>query len=132
MAQAGCSWGSCVNQGLAGAALVAADCLGSEDGEGAVFAGDASLWDGWRGTNMSDEQSFQYHYEKQGKRVSPQQYADDARAFREIQAGRKSRKDIRWRMGPPEQNTLRRKVQEVFWMLTEIPLTSGTSNHEWI
>jgi RHS repeat-associated protein len=46
-------------------------------GEGA----DAALWDGWRGTNMSDEDSFNYHYEKHGAGRTPEQYAEDARTW---------------------------------------------------
>jgi hypothetical protein len=36
---------------------------------------------GWRGTNMTDEESFEYHYQVHGDGVTPEQYAQDARAW---------------------------------------------------
>lgn len=44
-------------------------------GVGAEEVGGSSLTSGWRGTNMSDEESFNYHYAKHGG----EQYAQDAR-----------------------------------------------------
>ena len=40
---------------------------------------EAELAAGWRGTNMSDEDSFNYHFGKHGVGKAPQQYAQDAR-----------------------------------------------------
>jgi hypothetical protein len=45
----------------------------------AAEEGGSQLASGWRGTNMSDEDSFNYHYGKHGAGKTPQQYAQDAR-----------------------------------------------------
>jgi hypothetical protein len=37
------------------------------------------LADGWRGTNMTPDESFDYHYSRHGSGVSREQYATDAR-----------------------------------------------------
>jgi hypothetical protein len=52
---------------------------------GGILGGSATteegedLFSGWRGTNMSDEESFNYQYATHGGDVSPEQYAQDAR-----------------------------------------------------
>jgi hypothetical protein len=65
---------------------------------------ECELSTGWRGTNMTDEESFRYHYGKWGKGVSPQQYAEDAGAWARAPSGTSTSvelKDgspgIRWR-----------------------------------
>ena len=40
--------------------------------------GGSSLWDDWQGTNMSDEESFNYHYAQRGDGQTAEQYAQDA------------------------------------------------------
>ncbi|MCU1363317.1 MAG: hypothetical protein JWM55_1145, partial [Acidimicrobiaceae bacterium] len=46
-----------------------------------------SLAEGWRGTNMSDEESFNYHYGAHGAGEAPEQYAQDARNWAANPAG---------------------------------------------
>ena len=50
-------------------------------GANAVLVHNCDLHDGWRGTNMSDDKSFEYHYNKHGGGVSKEQYAQDARTW---------------------------------------------------
>jgi hypothetical protein len=49
-------------------------CLAAEGGANDLAAG-------WRGTNMTDDESFEYHYQVHGDGVTPEQYAQDARAW---------------------------------------------------
>jgi RHS repeat-associated protein len=66
----------------AGLASASADATDDPAPTG-VAAEDAGvdLWDGWRGTNMSDEDSFNYHYAKHGAGRTPAQYAQDAKSW---------------------------------------------------
>lgn len=43
---------------------------------------------GWRGTNMTVEESFAYHFEKHGAGRTPEQYTQDARAWAAKRAGK--------------------------------------------
>jgi RHS repeat-associated protein len=48
---------------------------------GAAEGGASDLAAAWRGTNMTDDESFEYHYQVHGDGVTPEQYAQDARAW---------------------------------------------------
>jgi hypothetical protein len=48
-------------------------------GTKAVEDAGSSFAKGWRGTNMSTDESFGYHYGKRGAGRSPEEYAQDAR-----------------------------------------------------
>jgi RHS repeat-associated protein len=71
--------GGCAG-GVAGALLTPGDeeAAGLDAGEDVVEDTGISLEQSWRGTNMSDEDSFNYHYAKHGDGNSPEQYAQDA------------------------------------------------------
>lgn len=70
----------CIAMGVTIGFDIAAFFVAPEE-EGAVIAEEngAELAAGWRGTNMSDEDSFNYHFGKHGVGKAPQQYAQDAR-----------------------------------------------------
>lgn len=53
----------------------------------AVLVHNCENSDGWRGTNMSDDESFDYHYAKHGAGMSPEDYASAARAWAANPAG---------------------------------------------
>lgn len=72
---------SCTHQGSigSGAEFVSGFCVATED--------TGALSDGWAGTNMSDEESFNYHYAKHGDGQTPEQYAHDAQNWAANPAG---------------------------------------------
>jgi hypothetical protein len=43
--------------------------------------GEIDLAAGWRGTNMTDQESFAYHYATHGDGLTPLQYAQEAKAW---------------------------------------------------
>jgi RHS repeat-associated protein len=66
---------------------------GANGPEGPVDNADAtedtagSLWDDWQGTNMSDEDSFNYHFATHGDGRTAAQYSQDASNWAENPAG---------------------------------------------
>jgi RHS repeat-associated protein len=68
-----------------GGALTALDPLGLLGGAAEDNAG--SLWEDWQGTNMSDEDSFSYHYAKHGAGQTAEQYSQDASSWAQNPAG---------------------------------------------
>ncbi|MDQ1629645.1 MAG: hypothetical protein QOI54_3389 [Actinomycetota bacterium] len=69
-----------VGQDTLDKALGSAATIVATLGWGSTAAGEeADLVSGWRGTNMTDQESFDYHYAEHGGGVTREQYAQDAR-----------------------------------------------------
>jgi RHS repeat-associated protein len=85
--EAGCSYWTSVHYGMGGAvgaALTVGFARALQLGIwrlGAALTAGGGLANGWRGTNMSAEEAFNYHYGKHGQGVTPEQYAQDAANF---------------------------------------------------
>ncbi|MGH3432648.1 MAG: hypothetical protein ACRDQB_07415, partial [Thermocrispum sp.] len=75
-------------------AIAGVDVLGHNQGNG-----DSCDISGWRGTNVSKEDSFDYHYAKHGNNVSREQYARDATQWADNPVG--SRTSVTLRDGSP-------------------------------
>jgi hypothetical protein len=72
---------------LVGGGVVAGTISGAAGAADAADEGSSGLADGWRGTNMTDEESFDYHYGAHGAGETPEQYAQDAREWAANPAG---------------------------------------------